>query len=61
MSNDTFSSRSSRPHTDGLFSREEVQLANRNSGLLLEALRHDVTPVGLHYQLNHFDVPYVAS
>lgn len=61
MSNDTFSSRSSRPHTDGLFSREEVQLANRNSGLLLEALRHDVTPVGLHYLLNHFDVPYVAS
>jgi sulfane dehydrogenase subunit SoxC len=23
----------------------------------LEALRHDVTPVGLHYLLIHFDIP----
>jgi len=38
-----------------------VRLANRNAGILLEALRHDVTPVGLHYLLNHFDVPYVAD
>lgn len=50
-----------RTHTDGPFSREEVRLANRNSGLLLEALRHDVTPAGLHYLLAHFDVPYVAD
>ena len=40
---------------------EEVRLANRNYGVLLEALRHDVTPTGLHYLLNHFDVPYVAD
>lgn len=46
--------------TTGGFSRHEVELANRNSGILLEALRHDVTPVGLHYLLVHFDVPYVA-
>jgi sulfane dehydrogenase subunit SoxC len=25
----------------------------------LEALRHDVTPAGLHYLLIHFDVPYL--
>ena len=40
---------------------EEVRLANRNYGILLEALRHDVTPTGLHYLLNHFDVPYVPD
>jgi DMSO/TMAO reductase YedYZ molybdopterin-dependent catalytic subunit len=46
-----------RPHLDGLFTRSEVQLANRNPGLPLEALRYDVTPLGLHYQLSHFDIP----
>jgi DMSO/TMAO reductase YedYZ molybdopterin-dependent catalytic subunit len=50
-----------RPHSDGAFSREEVRLSNRNSGLPLEALRHDVTPAGLHYLLTHFDVPFVAD
>lgn len=50
-----------RPLTDGLFERDEVRLANRNSGILLEALRHDVTPAGLHYLLNHFDVPFVPT
>jgi DMSO/TMAO reductase YedYZ molybdopterin-dependent catalytic subunit len=45
----------------GDFTREEVALANRNSGTLLETLRHDVTPPGLHYLLTHFDVPYVPS
>ena len=50
-----------RPHTEGPFHANEVSLANRNSGILLEALRHDVTPVGMHYLLNHFDVPYVES
>ena len=29
-----------RTHTDGMFSREEVRLANRNAGILLETLRH---------------------
>jgi DMSO/TMAO reductase YedYZ molybdopterin-dependent catalytic subunit len=50
-----------RANVEGLFRLEEVQLANRNSGVLLEALRHDVTPVGMHYLLNHFDVPYVPD
>ncbi len=50
-----------RTHVSGEHSREEVVLANRNSGIMLEMLRHDVTPVGAHYLLNHFDVPYVPD
>jgi DMSO/TMAO reductase YedYZ molybdopterin-dependent catalytic subunit len=50
-----------RAHTSGDFSRQETGLANRNSGLPLEALRHDVTPAGLHFLLIHFDVPFVES
>lgn len=42
---------------DDRFSREELTLANRNSGLLLELLNCDITPTGAHYLLNHFDVP----
>ena len=38
---------------------EELQLATRNHGMPLEALRWDVTPVGLHYLLVHYDVPMV--
>jgi sulfane dehydrogenase subunit SoxC len=44
---------------DSGISLEELQLAARNHGLPLETLRHDVTPVGLHYLLTHFDIPYV--
>lgn len=40
-------------------SLEELQLAARNHGLPLEALREDVTPVGLHYLLIHYDIPQV--
>ena len=50
-----------RTHSAGDFSREEVGLANRNSGLPLEALRYDVTPAGMHFLLSHFDVPFVES
>lgn len=50
-----------RAHAGEAFAREEVGLANRNSGMPLEALRYDLTPVGLHYLLIHFDIPYVAS
>src|SRR6187551_1629406 len=42
-------------------SLEELQLAARNRGMPLEALRYDVTPTGLHYLLIHFDIPYVDS
>jgi DMSO/TMAO reductase YedYZ molybdopterin-dependent catalytic subunit len=40
-------------------SLEELQLAARNHGMPLEALRYAVTPVGLHYLLTHYDVPAV--
>jgi DMSO/TMAO reductase YedYZ molybdopterin-dependent catalytic subunit len=40
-------------------SQEELQLAARNHGMPLEALRWDVTPVGLHYLLIHYDIPAV--
>jgi len=43
------------------FTREEVRLALRNPGMPLEALRHPVTPVGMHYVLTHFDIPDVAA
>ena len=58
---DPFQNVERRPHTEGLFDAAEVRLANRNSGILLETLRHDVTPAGMHYLLNHFDVPYVPD
>lgn len=38
-------------------SLDELALATRNHGLPLEALRYDVTPVGLHYLLTHYDIP----
>ncbi|MFF8261579.1 sulfite oxidase [Streptomyces virginiae] len=37
--------------------QEELALAARNHGLPLEALRHEVTPPGLHYVLVHYDIP----
>jgi sulfane dehydrogenase subunit SoxC len=37
----------------------ELRLAARNHGLPLEALRHDLTPLGLHYLLIHYDIPAV--
>jgi len=42
-------------------SLEELQLATRNHGMPLEALRYDVTPVGLHYLLIHYDIPAVDA
>ena len=36
---------------------DELQLATRNHGMPLEALRYDVTPPGLHYVLVHYDIP----
>ena len=43
--------------TEQPFSLEELQLAARNRGMPLEGLRYDVTPVGMHYLLVHFDIP----
>ena len=45
--------------TDGPLTFEELQLAGRNRGMPLEALRYDRTPTGLHYLLIHFDVPAI--
>ncbi|SCG63265.1 sulfite oxidase [Micromonospora humi] len=44
---------------DEAISVEELQLAARNHGIPLEALRYDVTPAGLHYLLIHYDIPDV--
>ena len=41
------------------FSEVELQLAARNHGMPLEALRYPVTPAGLHYLLIHYDIPFV--
>jgi len=48
---------SRRPPIAGRFTAEEVALAARNRGMPLEALRHELTPPGLHYLLIHFDIP----
>src|SRR5438093_6442346 len=46
--------------TDSLY-KEELQLALRNRGMPLEALRYPITPSGLHYLLIHYDVPEVNA
>jgi sulfane dehydrogenase subunit SoxC len=46
--------------TDTVFegaTRDEVQQATRNHGMPLEGLRYDVTPLGMHYLVIHFDIP----
>jgi DMSO/TMAO reductase YedYZ molybdopterin-dependent catalytic subunit len=40
---------------------QELRLAARNHGMPLEALSYDVTPVGMHYLLIHYDVPRADS
>lgn len=50
-----------KQHQDGDYSHSEVSLANRNNGTLLETLHHEVTPIGAHYLLSHFDVPFVRN
>ena len=37
--------------------REEIGQAARNHGMPLEGLRYDVTPLGMHYLVIHFDIP----
>ena len=44
--------------TDGPLLPEELQLAFRNRGMPLEAMRRDVTPTGLHYLVAHWDIPF---
>jgi DMSO/TMAO reductase YedYZ molybdopterin-dependent catalytic subunit len=45
------------PPSDGPLTFDELQLAGRNRGMPLEGLRYDITPVGMHYLLVHFDIP----
>lgn len=40
---------------------DELGLAARNHAIPLEALRYDLTPVGLHYLLIHYDIPAVDA
>jgi DMSO/TMAO reductase YedYZ molybdopterin-dependent catalytic subunit len=40
-------------------SRDELGLAARNHAMPAEALQWDVTPLGLHYVLVHYDIPAV--
>ncbi len=47
--------------TEGPLTFEELQLATRNRGMPLEALRYDLTPTGLHYLLIHWDIPAVDA
>jgi DMSO/TMAO reductase YedYZ molybdopterin-dependent catalytic subunit len=47
--------------TTGPLTFEELQLATRNRGMPLEALRYDLTPTGLHYLLIHFDIPAIDA
>ena len=41
------------------FTQEEVGLALRNPGMPLEGLRYPITPIGMHYLLAHFDIPFI--
>src|SRR4051794_10512665 len=49
------------PPSSDLISYEEVALAFRCHGMHLEALRFPITPLGQHFVLIHFDVPYFAA
>jgi DMSO/TMAO reductase YedYZ molybdopterin-dependent catalytic subunit len=40
---------------------DELALAARNHAMPLEALRYDLTPIGLHYLLVHYDIPDVDA
>jgi DMSO/TMAO reductase YedYZ molybdopterin-dependent catalytic subunit len=45
-------------HDEGI-GVDELALAARNHAMPLEALRYDLTPVGLHYLLVHYDIPAI--
>jgi sulfane dehydrogenase subunit SoxC len=43
------------------FTLEELQSATRNHGMPLEGLQYDITPLGMHYLLIHFDIPHIEA
>lgn len=57
MTRERFSPRSRLADTGEGITNDELQLAARNHGMPLEALRYDLTPAGLHYILVHYDIP----
>ncbi len=57
MSIESFSTKSRLADTGEGITGDELQLAARNHGIPLEALRYDLTPPGLHYVLVHYDIP----
>lgn len=40
---------------------DELGLAARNHGMPLELMQHDVTPLGAHYLLTHYDIPFADA
>jgi sulfane dehydrogenase subunit SoxC len=58
---DQISAPSRMAAADEGISVEELRLAARNHGFLSEAMRFDVTPIGLHYLLIHYDIPDVRA
>lgn len=46
-------------HHDEEITLDELRLAGRNHAMPLESLRQEVTPLGLHYLLIHYDIPDV--
>ncbi len=61
MSIEQFSVRGRLADTGEGITGDELQLAARNHGIPLEALRYDVTPAGLHYVLVHYDIPAASA
>lgn len=49
------------PAEDCVYCESEVRLANLNPGLPPEMLALDITPLGAHYRLSHFDVPLLDA
>ncbi|WP_328320383.1 sulfite oxidase [Kribbella sp. NBC_00382] len=61
MSIEQFSSKGRLADTGEGITGDELQLAARNHGMPLEALRYDLTPAGLHYVLVHYDIPAASA
>ncbi|WP_020387067.1 sulfite oxidase [Kribbella catacumbae] len=57
MTIEQFSGRGRLADTGEGITGDELQLAARNHGIPLEALRYELTPPGLHYVLVHYDIP----
>ncbi|NEA31125.1 sulfite oxidase [Streptomyces sp. SID13031] len=61
MSIEQFSAKGRLADTGEGITGDELQLAARNHGIPLEALRYDLTPPGLHYVLVHYDIPAASA